>query len=153
MLYEWLLLFHILAAITWVGGGITINILSIRMMRSEDPSHIAALIRNLDWMGNRLYIPSALALLALGIWMVAISEAWTIGQLWIILGLVGIGISILIGVLYLVPEGKRIGRAVERQGPGSPEAQARFRRVFLVGRFDFTVLVLVVADMVLKPGV
>jgi uncharacterized membrane protein len=152
VLYLWLLLFHILASIAWVGGGITITVLSTRIMRMGDAGQMGAFIRNLDWMGNRVYLPSSLAVLGLGIWMVAESDAWTVGQLWIILALVGIGITTLTGALYFGPEGKRIRQAIDAQGPESPEAQARIRRVFLVGRFDLFVLLLVVVDMVLKPG-
>lgn len=151
-LYEWLLLSHILAAIAWVGGAITISVLSARIMRSGDAGQLAAFVGNLQWMGNRIYLPASLAVLGLGIWMVAESEAWTIGQLWIVLALVGIGITTLIGALYFGPEGKRIGRAIEADGPESPEAQERMRRIFLVGRFDLLVLLLIVVDMVLKPG-
>ena len=34
----------------------------------------------------------------------------------------------------------------------SPEAKARIRRIFLVSRFELVLLLLVVFDMVVKPG-
>ncbi|HET6945991.1 MAG TPA: hypothetical protein VFI01_11615 [Gaiellaceae bacterium] len=37
------------------------------------------------------------------------------------------------------------------KGPDAPETQAAIRRVLLVVRFDVAVLLLVVADMAVKP--
>jgi hypothetical protein len=54
--------------------------------------------------------------------------------------------------VYFGPESKRIREAAEAEGPESPRAQALIRRIFLVSWFDLILLVLIVADMVLKPG-
>jgi len=50
------------------------------------------------------------------------------------------------------PEGKRIARAIEQGGPGSPEARMRINRIFLVSRIELLFLLLIVLDMVIKPG-
>ena len=51
----------------------------------------------------------------------------------------------------LGPQAKRIGRLIETKGPAAAETQAAIRRILLVARVDEGVLLLVVADMVLKP--
>jgi hypothetical protein len=51
----------------------------------------------------------------------------------------------------LGPQAKRIGQMLETKGPTAPETQAAIRRILLVARVDEGVLLLVVADMVLKP--
>jgi hypothetical protein len=103
-------------------------------------------------VGQRVIAPSTLVLLALGFWMVGVSEAWTIGQTWIILSLVGFGITFLTGALFFGPESLRIGKAIDARGPADPDVQRRIRRVVALGRIDLLVLVLIVADMVFKPG-
>jgi hypothetical protein len=150
--YDWLVLGHILAAITWVGGAITMQIVGGRLVRAESPEAVAAFARTAEWIGPRLYMPASLAVLGFGIAMVAVSETWSIGELWIILGLVGIAISAIGGAVFFGPQAKRIGEALRSEGAESERAQALIRRLFAVGRLDLLILLLIVADMVFKPG-
>jgi uncharacterized membrane protein len=152
VLYDILLFVHILAAIVWVGGAIMINVLSTRATGSGDPVRMATFAKEAAGVGQRVIAPSTLVLLALGFWMVGVSEAWTIGQTWIILSLVGFGITFLTGALFFGPESLRIGKAIDARGPADPDVQRRIRRVVALGRIDLLVLVLIVADMVFKPG-
>jgi uncharacterized membrane protein len=150
--YNWLLLGHILAAITWVGGAIAMQIVGARLYRAESAEAVAAFARTAEYLGTRMFMPASLAVLAFGIAMVAVNEAWTIGQLWIILALVGIGISGIGGAVFFGPQSKRIGEALRSEGPQSQRARTLIRQIFVVGRVDVLILLLVVADMVLKPG-
>jgi uncharacterized membrane protein len=151
-LYEVLLLFHILAAITWVGGAITINIVVTRIQSSGDQAALGGIVRQIEWMGGRVFSPASLVVLGLGIWMVAENDAWTVGQLWIILALVGIGITAITGAAYFGPEAKRITRGLDARGPNDPDVRRRIARITLMSRLDLLLLLLIVADMVLKPG-
>jgi hypothetical protein len=97
-------------------------------------------------------MPASLAVLGFGIALVWVSDAWSIGQLWIILALVGIAISAIGGAVFFGPQSKRIAQAFEAEGAESVRAQALVRRLFVVSRADLVILLLLVADMVLKPG-
>jgi uncharacterized membrane protein len=150
-LYEVLLFFHILAAIAWIGGGIAINVIGSRIVRS-DPSSVAAITRQIEWMGKAFFAPASWVVLILGLSMVAVSEAWTIGQLWIVLALVGIGITAITGAAFFGPEARRISRTIDEGGSDYPGVQRRFRRILVLARLDLVLLLLIVADMVFKPG-
>jgi uncharacterized membrane protein len=150
--YNWLLFFHILAAIIWVGGAIMLNILNTRSIRSGDPARLASTAQETAWVGTRVIAPTTLILLVLGLVMVGVNEAWTIGQLWIILALVLFGITFATGAFFLGPEAGRIGKLVEKRGPADPEVRRRLRRVVLVGRVDLITLIVIVWDMAVKPG-
>jgi uncharacterized membrane protein len=73
------------------------------------------------------------------------------GSFWIVAGLVGYAITFLTGLLVLGPQAKRIGHLLETKGATASETQAAIRRILLVARVDEGLLLLVVADMVLKP--
>jgi uncharacterized membrane protein len=73
------------------------------------------------------------------------------GQFWIIFGLVGYAVTFLTGLLVLGPQAKRIGQLLETKGPEAAETQAAISRILRTARVDEEVLLLVVADMVLKP--
>jgi uncharacterized membrane protein len=152
MLYNVLLFVHILAAIIWIGGAIQLNLLGTRATRSGDAVRMVAIAREAEWVSQRLIAPAGVILFALGITMVAINDAWTIGQIWIILALVGFGLTFLAGALFFGPESGRVGKAIDARGPGDPEVHRRIRRILVVGRFDILLLLLIVADMVFKPG-
>jgi uncharacterized membrane protein len=150
--YDWLLLGHIVSAIAWVGGAITMQLVGARLFRAENAEAVAAFSRTAEWIGPRLYMPASLSVLGFGIALVAVSDAWSIGDLWIILGLVGIAVSAIGGAVFFGPQSKRIGEAIRTEGADGQHTRALIRRLFVVGRIDLMILLLIVADMVLKPG-
>jgi uncharacterized membrane protein len=81
-----------------------------------------------------------------------VSEAWSIQQLWLILALVGIAISAIGGAVFFGPQSKRIGEALRTEGAGSERTRGLIRQIFVVGRVDVLILLLIVVDMVPKPG-
>ena len=103
-----------------------------------------------DWLAKRLFIPSSLAVLVLGI-LLTIEGPWTFDILWLDLGFVGFAASFLTGILFLKPEGERIGRAIAAHGPDSNEARHHIRRIIVVQRVELVILVLVVGAMTIKP--
>lgn len=74
--YDWLVFGHIVAAIAWVGGGLTMQIVGARLARAESPEAVAAFSRTAEWIGPRLFMPASLAVLGFGIALVAVADAW-----------------------------------------------------------------------------
>ena len=66
-------------------------------------------------------------------------------------GLVGYASTFVTGVAFLSPQSKRIAALLDEQGADAPETQAAIQRILLIARLDVGVLLLVVADMLLKP--
>lgn len=58
----------------------------------------------------------------------------------------------LIGIGYLGPEGKRIGRIAAEHGPDVPEIRQRMDRLLRVDGLDLVVVTAVLGLMVFKPG-
>jgi uncharacterized membrane protein len=144
---------HVLAAVVWVGGACMVQVYALLAVRTNDPVKVAAFSNDTEFVGTRIFLPSALILLVSGLFTVHESGgAWSYGQGWVRFGLAIVVLSILVGAGYLGPESGRIARATERSGVGSPEVQARIRRIFLVSRIELVLLLAVVFDMVVKPG-
>jgi len=150
--YDWIKLFHILAAIAWVGGGIFVQIYVTRLRRANEMSRLSAFGKDIERIGMTVFVPASILVLIFGIAMVWYSPAWEVGQLWVILGLVGIVNTIVVGAFFLGPEAGRISRLTEERGTDDPEVQRRLQRIFTISRYDLAVLLLVVVDMVVKPG-
>jgi uncharacterized membrane protein len=149
--YNTLKFLHVLAAITWVGGNIYSQVLATRVIAAGDPVHLGRIAKDLGDLGNRLLLPAAVSVLVFGVWLVAVS-AWNFTDPWILIGLTGVAITIVTGAFFIGPEAGRLGALAAERDPADPEIQRRIRRVVAISRIDLVVLVLVVADMVFKPG-
>jgi uncharacterized membrane protein len=149
--YDTLKFLHVVAVIAWVGGGIYAQVLGTRALRDGDLVRLATTATAIGDVGKRLILPAAVAALVFGVWLVAVSEL-NFTDTWIVLGLVGIAITIVTGAGFLGPESERLGRAFSERGPSDPEIGRRVRRILVISRIDLVVLLLVVADMVFKPG-
>ena len=149
-MYDWLKAIHILMAIIWVGGGFTTQFLVSRL-RSE-PVRMVKTAKDVEWMGNHIFLPASLVLLAMGLWMVFGFELWEITDTWVLIGLGGIVATIITGAGYLGPSIKKINAMVDERGVEDPEVAAKIERLFVISRIDLAVLTLVVLDMAIKPG-
>jgi uncharacterized membrane protein len=150
--YKWLLAFHILFAVVWVGSNTSIQIFVIRAMRAG-PDRIAYFAGEIEWYGTRVLIPSSLALVVLGFILLNQSDgAFDLGQGWVTFGFIVWLFSFIVGATFLGPESGRLGRLAEERSPEDPEYQRRIKRIFLVSRIELLLLILVVLDMTVKPG-
>jgi uncharacterized membrane protein len=149
-LYEWLLVGHLLFAIAWVGGDVMLQALSLRALRAR-PERTVAFTADVEWVGLRVLTPAGLLVVAFGFGLVA-EGSWSLSDFWILAGLVVWAISFLTGATFLGPETGRISRLAASGDPSDPEVQRRISRVLLFSRIELVLLILIVFDMVVKPG-
>jgi uncharacterized membrane protein len=146
-LYELLLFAHLTFVAVWVGTDAVLQVLSFRAFASG-PERTAALMADVEWLGNRVLVPSALLVVGFGVWMVLDNPAWEFSQTWVSLGLA----SFIAGAGFLGPETGRLSKLLETRSADDPDVERRIRRVLLVSRIELVLLVLVIGDMVVKPG-
>jgi uncharacterized membrane protein len=142
---------HVLAAVTWVGGDITLTTLGIVFERRSEGETLSALGRMGAWIGTRVYTPALFVTLAFGIALMVEGDLdW--GQFWVLFGLIGWVIAAVVGVGFVGPELGRIDEAAGTHGPDSVEVGRRVRRLFMIFRFDTALLMLIVINMAAKPS-
>ena len=151
-LHEWLLFFHIVALMIWVGAVIFQNAVMARASRAHDRTAVLRLTRELEWVGPWLIGPSSLVVIGLGVWLVILEEDWAFSQLWIWLALVLVAVSAVQGI-YSGPEGKRVQRLADERGPDDGQVRRRLIRLLWLERLDVLILVVVVWLMVFRPGI
>jgi len=141
---------HVVAAALWVGGAFIIQAYAFRILRSDDARRTADFAKDTEIVSMRVFMPTTwiLLLAAIGM-MVNFDLSW--GQNWVVLGLISWTLSFVLGAGFLGPESGRISKIVEREGPESPAAQARIRRILLVSRLELVILLTVIVNMVVKP--
>jgi uncharacterized membrane protein len=146
--FEFLLFAHIAMAVIWVGGALMMQFFGIRATRSADPSRLATLAEDIDWIAKRVFIPASLLAFLTGVLLVIESDFYGFGDDWIVIGLVLYATTFLAGALFLGPESGRIAKLVEA---GSPEAGPRTLRLIMLSRLDNVVLWVLIYDMAVKP--
>ena len=150
--YEWFKTGHVLAAVLWVGGGTTLATYAILTQRQNTPAEMASLARKAALIGERLYTPLALLVLAFGFGLMQNDQSpWTYDQFFVIFALVGWGISAATGIFFLGPEAKRLGKLMPTSPPEDPEIQVRIRRILVISRLDVVLLIAIVLVMTAKP--
>jgi uncharacterized membrane protein len=151
-LYELLLFVHIFATVVWVGAGLLSTVLAISYDRDSDEGAIRRFLVDQERLAPRLFIPSSLIVVLMGIALVIESDAWSFDQLWIVLGLLGFAATFVTGLFMLKPESERIGAEMEREGGRlTPALRVAVRRLIVKARVDQVVLALVIFNMVVKP--
>jgi hypothetical protein len=102
-----------------------------------------------DWIGNRFFIASAAVLLVTG--PLLVDELGYDYEFWLVSALVVLTASFATGALYLGPQGKKLGEMVQTQG-FTEATRTQFSRVLTISRVETGLLLLVVIDMAVKPG-
>jgi uncharacterized membrane protein len=133
-----------------VGGGLTLTALALWAQTKDDPEEMATIARQAAFVGERLFAPAGLVVLAMGITMV-INDHIGFGTTWVIIGLVGYALTFTTGIGFLAPRAKRIAELLETKGAAAAETQAAIKEILLIARIDVGVLLIVVADMFMKP--
>ena len=98
-------------------------------------------------LGKRWFLPASLLTLVFGAITTALGNLWD--QPWIILGLAGAAATFLTGILVFEPTARKLAELMAEGREA--EALVAGRTMLRISKFDYTVMFLIVADMVLKP--
>lgn len=146
-LYNTLKFLHIVMAMIWVGGGITLQVFAVRAMKAG-PEHTQHFAETVHWVGNRLFMPASGILFLLGLWM---AFGWVGWPVWIWIGVAGFAATFVTGAFFLGPATGKLDKLLKEKGPADPESIATIKRILGISRIDMVVLIIVVWDMAYKP--
>ena len=146
-----LLTLHILAAATWIGAALALQVIA-RHMRTSTPDAVTDRFAiDAETIGKTVFAPSAIVLVISGVILVVRQHlGWT--EEWLLIGMGAVVVAGAIGGAFLIPEGRRLAELAQRPGHDSAEIRDRARRRFLVARVDLFVLIVGLTAMVFRPG-
>lgn len=152
-LYELFKTLHVLAAVAWVGGVIISQVLAAIAVKAarENPQKLIEFVKDQAWLGQRYFAPASIVVILAGVAMV-IESGWNFSDLWIVIGIAIYLVSVVIGMFFLTPGSEKMLAVATERGVEDPETQQLAQRLTTLSRVDLVLLVLVVADMVVKPG-
>ena len=149
-MYQLLVYVHVVGAVIWVGGAVYVQLLAMRVTRSDDPTELPRTARHFEALGNLVFAPAALAIIITG--AVMAWQRWSFGQLWIAAAIGLWVLSAAIGAVFLSPGAKRAAALFDAEGPTSVMARQVTDRLFLVSRLELVSFAIIIALMVFKPG-
>jgi uncharacterized membrane protein len=151
-LYPWLLFLHILAAIVWIGGGLMLVLIAFRVRSSASPTMAAEFGRTLPYVALRGLTPAIAVLLLTGVSLVLTSRTWAFSQPWVLLALGLLVLAFLIGAIYLSRTGAALLRLAGEEGADVADGRVILNRWLLGYGVVLLILIVVVWDMIFKPG-
>lgn len=140
---------HVLFASTWVGAAVLDVFLSLRLSALRDNPVAGPATGLMQKSSVPLFIGSSFGTLITGL---VLAFGWvTFDPLWIKIGLGGAILSIVVGVAYFAPIGKKVELAIEASGPKDPAVMALVRQVQIVSVAEVFLFAVIVWAMVAKP--
>jgi hypothetical protein len=139
---------HVVSAVLWVGGGFVLFLLGVLAERAGNIEDKLLAMRASGQLGGRFFAPMSMLTLVFGLIMCGFWVGFT--ELWIVIGLVGYATTFSIGMLVFKPTGERMGAMVAKDGV-TPAVLAIGQRMMSWARLDYAVMLVIIADMVLKP--
>jgi uncharacterized membrane protein len=147
--YELLLSLHILAIATWFGSGLALIAVGFQTIKTGPEVYGGFVVPAARWAG-RAHPASGLLLLLTGILMIVDAD-WDFDA-WLILGIIGLVAAMGIGGAFIGRTSDALVKRIERGGITAEELTDGGQKILLFARIEMVILVLVIVDMVAKPG-
>lgn len=142
---------HILGVIVWVGGAFALVVLNARLAGAE-PAARAAMGQQSEAFGRSVLGPAMVVTLLAGLGAAG-SIGYPFTSLWIVWGIVGLILAIVIGVVLVGRTASELGTVARSAGPGDPRVAALSQRLTVLNRLMLLILASVVYAMVFKPTI
>lgn len=84
---------HVITAVIWVGGAVTIQAYAFRILRTGDARRQAEFAKETEFVSTRVFIPSTIVLFLAAIGLME-NGNWPWGQNWTVLGLIAFALSL-----------------------------------------------------------
>jgi uncharacterized membrane protein len=140
---------HIVGAIVWIGGVLTVSIITARVARENDRTVLAAMARQSSRLGTTIIGPAAGLTLIAGIVMIAVSGLGA--PLWVIWGFAAIIVSVALGATLIRRAGDELSKLAATAEPGDPRLSALQQRLATLNTINILLLLSAVGAMVFKP--
>jgi uncharacterized membrane protein len=149
-MYELILFSHILGSSTLVGGVFVLQFMALRAARSSTSGELLDLAHQVSWVGPRLLLPAIALIAASGVGLVR-ELHYDLGQPFIVIGAVVIGLVCATGPLYVAPAARTMSRLIVASGPDCAQVRRRARGLLAVSVVTSSLLVFAMVCMVIRP--
>lgn len=144
-LYTLIKFLHIGVAVAWLGGAFSVILLGTIAARQNNGAMLMSIVSHTEILAKRIFMPSSLVILALGIYLVW--SDWRFTEAWIVFGIAGVVMTGAIGGAVLTPMVVKINAM-----SAGPDRDALAQKLLRSARADLVMLFAIVWVMVSKPA-
>jgi uncharacterized membrane protein len=142
---------HVLCAAFWVGGSFVLNLAINMAFVSRDRARQSMILRTTAVIGQRVFTPLALIVVAVGVWLVVrYDNVYDFGDFWISYGLGFFVLTFIVGAGFLGPRSGKTAELID-SGAGEDAVRQVALPLRIVAAIDSVLLWSVVVVMVVKP--
>ena len=146
-MYELLVVIHILSAMVWIGGALVMLVTFRNIKRSEGQAVSDRTLGRVERASDLIFLPTPILVIATGLTMVIVSDAWAFSQLWVYLAIGLFVIVLILGAGF----GDRMERQMKQAREEGRSLPGVFDRFLRLGFIEMGVVVVIVFLMVYKP--
>jgi uncharacterized membrane protein len=148
--YELLLSLHILSVATWFGSSLAITAMGVMWLKTGPEAFGVYAVPATKWAG-RAHPAAGVLLLLTGFAMVADAD-YSLSEPWLIIAIAGLVVAMGIGGALIGRTADGIAKGVVAGSATAAELETGGRQLLLYTRIELVVVLLVIVDMVVKPG-
>ena len=142
----WVLFFHVLSAVVWLGGSIYVEALIAGARREGDDK--PRVVRRAGATNRRVLNAAGIATVVFGFWLVFVSPGWEFEMLWVTVGIVLAAVALLIDLFYATPRSTRLKR---ERGGDEADGAAIVAQLVMSNHVRTGLLFAALVFMVFKP--
>lgn len=148
--YAVLKLLHVLSVVAWLGGVLSLSVITWRLRNERNREILAALLRQATSFGERIAGPASFIVLLTGPAMVGLAHIG-FGTLWVVAGFAGLTAHFWIGATLLRTRTTKLAGLASTPSGDDAALLAASRRPWSAQLIYLALLALVVGAMVFKP--
>ncbi|MEN8112809.1 MAG: DUF2269 family protein [Actinomycetota bacterium] len=152
MVRHWILFFHVLSVVVWLGGSIYVEALSAATRRGSDKTFRVTALRQIGVTNRRLFNLAGISTIVFGFWLVFISPGWEFEMTWIIVGILLASFAVVVDLFFTTPRIDQVEVLADSEDEESGERLSTLmKEIVLAGHARVGMLFLALIFMVFKP--
>ena len=149
---EWLLFFHVLFAVVWLGGAVYVEGLMASASRTGDVAVVMGVFKRVAPTNRRLFSVAGIGVIVFGFWLVAVDSRFEFEAVWISVAIVAALLALIIDLFYETPKASKIVALVDANGASDAEAGELAKKVAMSGRVRTLLLFVAFVMMIFQIG-
>ncbi len=147
---NWVLFFHILSVIVWMGGSIYVEALMAAAGPDDEGNGLVGIFRRVGATNRRLFNIAGVSTIVFGFWLVFIVPGWEFETIWVTVGIIVAAIAVVIDLFYATPRVDRIETLSNDTEANTEAIPGLIQQVLMAGHIRTGLLFIGVIFMVFK---
>ncbi|HEV8666368.1 MAG TPA: hypothetical protein VN665_00785 [Candidatus Paceibacterota bacterium] len=150
-LFNFVVFFHIIFAILWVGSAVMLELLEWEATHTNKRERLALALHRGEWFAMRVFVPCAIGTLLTGILGVAVGRP-TFSQAWVIIALIAVVVVSGIGGGVIGRTTGQLSKLIKDPEVHEDVVEAKLLSIRGWVYLDLAILFFILFDMVMRPA-